>query len=213
MVKDYYAILGIPRTADKTSIKRAYRRLSKQVHPDKSGTREGRAQFLDAKEAYDTLTDDAGRKAYDRQLQFRDSGRQRRTIPVRKSSFAEPSFSGPGRPRAPVEDLNPGAACFAGKTNDCIRTRTAIDLSPAEARQGITLPLRLSLTIPCPACGENFFPVRFLCPVCGGQSRRQTDISFHLRIPPGVHHGQTLEIPLHRAGLPDRVLAVTIRIA
>lgn len=213
MVKDYYAILGVPRTADKTSIKRAYRQLSKQVHPDKSGTREGREQFLDAKEAYDTLTDDAGRKAYDRELQFRENSRQRRTIPVRQSSFAKPSFPGLRRPRAPVEDLNPGAACFSKKRDDFMRTRATIDLSPAEARQGMTLPLRLSLTTPCPVCGNDFFPVRFPCPLCGGRGRRQTETAFDLRIPAGVHHGQTLEIPLHQAGLPGRILSITIRIA
>jgi DnaJ-class molecular chaperone len=59
---DYYNILGIPRTASQEEIKRAYRKLAMQHHPDKGGNEE---KFKQINEAYDTLGDPAKRQNYD----------------------------------------------------------------------------------------------------------------------------------------------------
>ena len=63
--KDYYAVLGVPRDADVDQIKKAYRRLARQYHPDVSKEPNAEAQFKEAGEAYATLKDTEKRAAYD----------------------------------------------------------------------------------------------------------------------------------------------------
>lgn len=62
MRMDYYSILGVPRGASEEEIKRAYRKLAMQHHPDRGGDQ---AQFQQIQEAYDTLGDPQKRQAYD----------------------------------------------------------------------------------------------------------------------------------------------------
>jgi curved DNA-binding protein len=63
--KDYYAVLGVPRDADVDQIKKAYRKLARQYHPDVSKEPNAEAQFKEAGEAYATLKDADKRAAYD----------------------------------------------------------------------------------------------------------------------------------------------------
>ena len=63
--KDYYAVLGVPRDADVDQIKKAYRKLARQHHPDMSKEPNAEAQFKEAGEAYATLKDADKRAAYD----------------------------------------------------------------------------------------------------------------------------------------------------
>jgi molecular chaperone DnaJ len=64
--RDYYDVLGVPRTAAKDDIKRAYRKLAIQFHPDKNpGDKSSEEKFKEATEAYEVLGDDQKRQAYD----------------------------------------------------------------------------------------------------------------------------------------------------
>ncbi len=64
---DFYAILGIERTASAEDLKQAYRRLAMQYHPDKNGgSKEAEGKFKELSEAYDVLRDPQKRAAYDR---------------------------------------------------------------------------------------------------------------------------------------------------
>ena len=63
--KDYYAALDVPRDADLEQIKKAYRKLARQHHPDMSKAPEAEARFKEAAEAYATLKDPEKRAAYD----------------------------------------------------------------------------------------------------------------------------------------------------
>lgn len=64
--KDYYAILGVPRTATQAEIKKAFRRLARQYHPDKNpGDKAAEQRFKDINEAREVLSDPEKRKLYD----------------------------------------------------------------------------------------------------------------------------------------------------
>ncbi len=66
MSRDYYEILGVPRGADGDVIKKAYRKLAMQYHPDRNpGDKEAESRFKEAAEAYEVLSDAKKRQVYD----------------------------------------------------------------------------------------------------------------------------------------------------
>lgn len=72
--KDFYEILGVSKTADLTEIKKAYRKLAMQYHPDRNpGNKEAEDKFKEAAEAYEVLSDEQKRAQYD---QYGHSGYQ-----------------------------------------------------------------------------------------------------------------------------------------
>lgn len=66
MAQDYYEILGVGRTADKSEIKSAFRKLAREYHPDVSKHTDAEAKFKEINEAYEVLSDDDKRARYDR---------------------------------------------------------------------------------------------------------------------------------------------------
>lgn len=64
-MKNYYQILGVSRGASEDEIKKAYRRLAKQYHPDVNKNREAEEKFKEISEAYNVLSDSKQRKQYD----------------------------------------------------------------------------------------------------------------------------------------------------
>src|ERR1700758_1838574 len=65
--RDYYEVLGVSREADDEEIKRAYRKLAMQYHPDRNvGDAEAEQRFKEAAEAYEVLHDPEKRERYDR---------------------------------------------------------------------------------------------------------------------------------------------------
>src|SRR3989304_3261179 len=64
--RDYYDILGVPRNASAEDIKKAFRRLAMQYHPDRNKDDGAEARFKEVSEAYEVLSDGEKRSAYDR---------------------------------------------------------------------------------------------------------------------------------------------------
>ena len=64
--RDYYEVLGIQKGADASTIKKAYRKMAKKYHPDANpGDKEAEEKFKEVNEAYEVLSDDQKRAAYD----------------------------------------------------------------------------------------------------------------------------------------------------
>ena len=73
--KDYYAILGVDKKADAATIKKSYRALARELHPDKTkGDKKLEDRFKEVSEAYEILSDDKKRAEYDQARQMFQSG-------------------------------------------------------------------------------------------------------------------------------------------
>ena len=65
--RDYYEVLGIDKSADQDTIKKAYRKLAVKYHPDRNpGDKEAEEKFKEATEAYEILSDEEKRPIYDK---------------------------------------------------------------------------------------------------------------------------------------------------
>lgn len=93
--KDYYATLGVARTATQEEVKRAYRKLARKYHPDVSKEPDAEARFKEVAEAHEALIDTERRAAYDNIAQRHASGQPFEPPPGWDSGF-EFSGRGPG---------------------------------------------------------------------------------------------------------------------
>ncbi len=187
--KDYYAILGVPRNATLEEIKRAYRRLALQYHPDRNpGNKEAEEKFKEISEAYEVLSDPQKRAIYDREgyaglrghgyRGFEDIDDIFRTFSDLFQEFFGFSFEEPSRsPRRDGADLSAEILLdfedlFKGKDVDLELERW----ETCENCQGLGYDTRAGI-IDCPQCRgrgkivytEGFFRVSYTCPDCGGR--------------------------------------------
>src|SRR5512141_773071 len=65
MAKDLYAVLGVPKTADEETIKKAFRKLAMKYHPDKNPGKANEARFKEVNQAQEVLSDPKKRALYD----------------------------------------------------------------------------------------------------------------------------------------------------
>jgi molecular chaperone DnaJ len=94
--KDYYAILGVDKKADGATIKKKYRQLARELHPDKTkGDKKLEDRFKEVSEAYDILSDDKKRAEYDQAREMFKSGAFRQGANQFSGDFSD-LFSGGG---------------------------------------------------------------------------------------------------------------------
>ncbi|MGB9282195.1 MAG: molecular chaperone DnaJ [Pseudonocardiaceae bacterium] len=188
--KDFYAELGVSSTASADEIKRAYRKLARELHPDANpGDARAEARFKSMSEAYGVLSDPDKRKQYDEARSLFNGG-------FRPGG----GFGGPRGPGAPgafdlgdllgsaggrggdaggLGDLlgglfaNRGGAGTAGTSRPRRGTdvETEIRIDFTEAVHGATVPLRIASPATCGSCagsGARAGTVPRVCPVCGG---------------------------------------------
>ncbi|HYH40465.1 MAG TPA: DnaJ domain-containing protein, partial [Burkholderiales bacterium] len=86
--KDYYAALGVDKTASADDIKKAYRKLARKYHPDVSKEKDATEKFQAVSEAYETLKDSEKRAAYD-QLGSLQAGQEFRPPPDWEQQFRQ----------------------------------------------------------------------------------------------------------------------------
>jgi molecular chaperone DnaJ len=188
--QDYYVTLGVPRGASAEEMKKAYRKLAMQYHPDRNpGDAKSEAKFKELNEAYDVLKDDQKRGAYDRfgHAAFENGGPQAGGggfgFEGGLGDIFDQMFGGGrrgGAERQTGADLRAAveielSEAFTGtKTNVRIATRLACD-----ACQGTGSADKTASADTCATCAgagrvraqQGFFLVERTCPTCGGSGR------------------------------------------
>lgn len=197
MRRDYYEVLGVAKTADDRDIKKAYRKLAMEFHPDRNSSPDAEEKFKEASEAYEVLSDPDKRRIYDR------SGFDG----LRNQGFS--GFSGVG-----MEDIfssfgdifgdlfgfgqrRGGGRPGAQRGSDL---RCDMVLAFEEAAFGVKKEVTLDQYVPCERCqgngaepgsqpircntchgrgqvvhGQGLFLVSTACPDCHGQGVKQTN--------------------------------------
>lgn len=209
-MKDYYIILGLPKAASKDRIKQAYREKAKAHHPDKCSSYENKKKFMEAKEAYDTLSDDAKRAEYDRKLKQKASGR---SIPVNTSRPCGCSRRKPGR--SPLQDTTDRIYDWGwpgGTRKNRQERRFELVLSPGEALSGGQFSIAVPISCRCPHCGHGGLLARLFCPACGGAGAVQFEKSIVLEILPNIQSGATFRKLVHDDGHTQTYIHATVLI-
>lgn len=176
-MRDYYEVLGVDRSADTETIKKAYRKLALKYHPDRNGgDAEAEEKFKEATEAYEVLRDEEKRAAYDR---FGHAG-------VKSGAGAGAGyggFNGFGFEDAlnifmrdfggfgGFEDLFTGGARRRSRVQRGQDTRIRLKISLEEVAKGVRKKIRLAILEPCARCegtGSNDASEPIVCESCGG---------------------------------------------
>jgi molecular chaperone DnaJ len=191
--QDYYATLGVAKDATADDLKKAYRKLAMQFHPDRNpGDKKAEARFKDVSEAYDVLKDEQKRGAYDR---------------YGHAAFEQGGGGGPGMggfdfsASGDLGDIF--AQMFGANRRGGQRARTGADLRQgveidlADAFSGTKINLRVPTRVKCESCEgtgsqdkgraaetcptcqgagkvraqQGFFLIERTCPTCSGQGR------------------------------------------
>ncbi len=178
--QDYYATLGGSREASADELKKAYRKLAMQFHPDRNpGDKKAEARFKEVSEAYEVLKDDQKRAAYDRfgHAAFENGG------PGAGAGGFDFSASGG---LGDIFDQMFGE--FAGgrrggrgpRAGNDLRQGVEIDL--AEAFHGTKVNLRVPTRVVCDACAgsgsEDKTRGADTCPTCGGAGKVRAQQGF-----------------------------------
>jgi molecular chaperone DnaJ len=190
MAADLYEVLGVGRKADADEIKRAYRKLAREYHPDRNpGDAAAEERFKEIQGAYDTLSDPDKRKQYDAGGMFGGFGR------AAGGGGAGPGGFGVGD----IGDIFSTLFNRGGAGPEAVRGRdleTEVTLSFEQAMEGVQLPVTVPKQARCATCAgsgaapgtsprtcprcegrgvdaqsQGFFSISHPCPECGGRGQ------------------------------------------
>ena len=168
VANDYYGILGVRRDADADEIKKAYRRLARELHPDVNPDPALQERFKEVTQAYEVLSDPEKRQMYDLGAD-----------PFARAGGAGAGAGGGFGAGFPFSDLMDaffgGGAAQRGPRSRARRGRNAtirVDLDLSECAFGTTRDLVVDTAVVCPTCsGEGTAPGTHpvTCDVCNGR--------------------------------------------
>ena len=220
--KDYYETLGVPRGASDGDIKKAFRKLAREYHPDVAkNKKQAEERFKEINEAYEVLSDPTKRKRYDELGANWQSGADFRPPPGWESFSRGRASAGRGTGGGEYEfqfggtgfsDFfeqlfgsmgNRGAAGFGrggasggedlgGERGQDIEGDIMVTLE--EAMRGSVRSVSVRHAVPCNACGGTGQRNRRVCTSCGGSAQVIKTDSYQVKVPAGVTEGQRLRI-------------------
>jgi curved DNA-binding protein len=219
--KDYYEVLGVPRGASEDDIRKAFRKLARQYHPDVAKDKKtAEERFKEINEAYEVLSDAAKRKKYDQLGANWKQGAEFRPPPDWQNMRGQPFRGGTGAGAGRGEDFefhfggtgfsdffetlfgsaNGRRGGFGGFTEDeqfAERGRDVegdIMVTLEEAMKGSVRSISVQRAVECQQCGSSGARGQHVCNVCGGSGRVAKSDTYQVRIPSGVSDGQRLRI-------------------
>jgi len=233
MPKNYYFILGVPSTATLNEIKKAYRRLAKEFHPDYHG--KNCVPFLEIQEAYSVLSDPVQRSAYDHAVQDAGTKRSREYprpkrrpvhdepeplipeqdhIDLGKASRANPFHASHPLFDEPFERLFDHFSTSAlPRTEGLQNLNAVITLTPQQALRGGQARLAVPSRLSCPSChgrgGVGFYE----CRRCRGRGVITGEQPIVINYPPGISDNRVVQLSLDRYGMRNLYLTVHFRIS
>ena len=194
----YYDLLGVSKTASQEEIKKAYRKLALSTHPDKGGDPE---KFKDIGHAYQILSDEKHRQAYD---QFGENAEQGGGFQNAEDVFSQ-FFSGGGG------GFPFGGSPFGGNDEREARSQVPchdLKLDLSQLYRGVKIKTKVPHLLKCTACnglgkvtmmrqmGPFMTQSAQACQTCGGEGMCATGEykSIELRIPKGVENNTILQV-------------------
>lgn len=206
--RDYYQVLGVTKNASEADIKKAYRKLAMKYHPDRNpGDKSAEEKFKEAKEAYEVLSNDQKRSAYDR---FGHAG-------VSAGAGAGPGFGG-------FEGFGGFSDIFGDIFSDVFGGRGGrarpqrgadlgynLTLDLEEAVHGVTEKIHVPTWVKCTECngsGARKGSGPTTCTTCGGRGQVQMQQGFFTiqQTCPDCHgRGQVIKNPCPRCHGQGRI--------
>jgi molecular chaperone DnaJ len=162
--RDYYTVLGVSRDADREAIKKAFRALATEHHPDVSGSPEADERFREIREAYEVLSRPESRARYDR---FGQRAERR------------PNHTAASPAGGLFDDLVWQAATTPRPGQRGLDVAVTAEVGFVEAAKGTTLPVRYMAVAHCLECGGTGAGpggARHLCSACEGAGRQRESV-------------------------------------
>jgi molecular chaperone DnaJ len=181
--KDYYKLLGVPRDASPTAIRRAFQKLARRFEPDRAED-----AYAELQAAYETLSDAERRRRYDDEL----GGSDWQHAPLDWSFTRRPAAGDLRRPLAPTS------------------LTAEIVLRPDEAAAGTVLSLDVPVTGSCDACAGTGGSL-FDCERCGGEGRVLRRLPVPVHVPAGLREGSVFQVHTDEPAVPTILLTVHLR--
>jgi DnaJ-class molecular chaperone len=205
--RDYYEVLGVPRTATEDDIRKEYRKLARKHHPDVNpGDKSAEEKFKEINEAYEVLSDPDKRKRYDQLGANWKAGSDFTPPPGGRNGRVDftgdfGAMFGGGRSASGFSDFfesmfgrGRGARGGAGFRMPGQDIEAEIPLTLEEAHRGGTRSISLEVTEPCPECHGTGKKDGKVCPTCHGAGVTSRPKSFEVTIPPGVRDGSVIRL-------------------